>query len=90
MHGVKLSPTQLRVLRAIAKGDITWRWAGTTTRLRWWLSEHDYRTLTSAERRGLERLSEEAAVKKRHGWHSGVGGYELTPKGRAALEHADA
>jgi hypothetical protein len=83
---VKLSPTQLRVLRAIAKENITWHYAGMQTRLRWYTSEYVYTTLSAAERRALTWLVEEDLAREVQGMRFGRGGYEVTPKGRALLD----
>lgn len=68
-----MSAIRERVLKAVDNDDLTWRYAGTRTYYRWWLTETNYRTLTSSERRHLKAMLESGELKHRQGWrHGGI------------------
>lgn len=72
-----------RVLAAVKARNITQRRTGH----QWWTSEHEYRTLTTAERKHLRALEAEGVIRFEtaggypNGWR--IGGYALNPYHRA-------
>lgn len=64
------------LLAAIENDDITWEYAGTQTRVKWFEGEQDYRRLSKVERAVLFQMEQDGEIKRRQGWRFGIGGYE--------------